>query len=539
MIFEKEPVEIRVRPRFGWRSWLLAGIGAGLILAGVGWYFGAGSRTHAAGSVTLPAEMEKLHAEASVIREELATGEPDTDRRMRLIEALLRLERALAEAEPGGLTLRLPEITRLERELDRLLATAKLELSRVRETEYAGFLAAGDLAEAERSLREARDLQREVNRNAPEARRNLQREARLDRDYTQFVAEPLLARLETAAAGAEAALARRDWGAALDGFRTARQLQDRLNREFPRSRFSDLARVSRFDAEMAALGAAGLDQEALGALQRARRLAADGRESEAVAAFEEAAEAQRKLNAEFSRSRFVSMERLEEIEEGRQTVLAQPEWRQAAELDRQASGHLGRREVFQATGLLREAGTRLAKVRDRWARARGGDEDLRLRVGFLVSRLDLIAAIQDRCYDQLRPVSGLPGVALGHAAVTQADYAAVMSRNPSRQIDNAAPVDSVTAEDVLEYCRRLTWILGRDVRLPTAAELDAARRAGPEEFAGLNGGFNEWVGPVRAGGSLDWRSAEDGQVRDAPAGGRARDRGFRIVVAIDLLRPAD
>lgn len=537
MNFEKEPVKVIYRQQYRWRLPLLVAAGVALVLA-AGYHFWFREKVPTVEAPPNAVAIERWRTEAEQVRGELAMNDPDPERRMRLVEALLRIERSLAEAEPGGLASRLPEITRLERELDGLLATAKLELSRVREREFADQLAGGNLAEAERALREARDLQREVNRTVPEARRDRQREARLERDYIRLVAEPLLARLEASMTEAEAALARRAWGAALGEFRNARQLQERLNREFPRSRFSDLARVSRIDAEIAALGAAELDLEASEALRQAKVHAAAGRESEAVAAFDMAAAAQRKLNAEFSRSRFVSMERLEEIEEGRQTVLAQPAWRQATELDRQARAHLRRRQLFQASGALREAGARLAEVRDRWPRARGGDDQLRLRVGYLNARADMLGIIQDRCYEQLRPLPAQSGLALLQSPVTQADFIAVMNRNPSRAVQDTGPVDSVAPEEALEYCQRLAWILGREVRLPTAAELELAERAEAGEFTGFSAGFNEWVGAVREDGGLDWR-AGDGAIRTAAPGQRARDRGYRVVVAVDLLNADD
>lgn len=536
MTFEKEPEFSPEPPSPARRLWLVLG-GAGLIVVAGLLFSVLRNTTPEAREPENPAAVAGWRAEAEKLRLELGTGEPDHDRQMRVIESLLRLERSLAEAEPGGLTLRLPEITRLERELDRLLATAKLELSRAREVEFTARLEAGEVAEAERALREARDLQREVNRTAGDARRDRQREARLERDYIRLVAEPLLARLEAAMTRAETALTARDWGAAIEEFRTARQLQERLNREFPRSRFSDLARVSKIDAEIAALGAAELDLEAVGSLQRAREHAAAGREAEAVAAFDAAAAAQSRLNAEFSRSRFVTMERLEEIEEGRQTVLAQAAWRQAAELDRTARAHLRRRQLFLATGALREAGARLAEVRDRWPRARGGDEQLRLRVSYLNARADTLGLLQDRCYEALRPLPGQPGPAMLRNLVTQQDFSAVMSRNPSRGPNSAGPVDSVSPEEAQEFCLRLSWVLGREVRLPTAAELGAALREAPEDFPALTAaGGGEWVGPAQDGGGLDW-VASDGRVQRASAGQRARDRFFRVVVAVDLLSP--
>lgn len=533
MTFEKEPVEIRTRPRFGPRARLtLAAVG---LLAAVTAVWLWSERTV---DRTMQIEREDQLAhwreEADRARERLAT-EDTTDARMRLVETLLRAERTLAELEPGGLSARLPEITRLETELDRLLAAAKLELSRRRESELAGLVAAGDTAAAERALREAWELQREVNRSGPDLWRDREREARLEREFVTFVAEPLKQRVDDAVARAQAALSAEQWSEALALFRNARAGQERLNREFARTRFSDLTLLARLDAEIAVLDTDGLDAQVESAWAEARRLAAGGQEIAAAEAFARAVTAQRDLNARFSRSRFVSMERLEQIEAERQTLLATESRRAAAGLEQRARDHLRRRQIFQAEQALRAAAEQLAAVSARWPKARGADEALLLRLTFLQARAGELGAIQDRLFEGLRPLPGDTRHALLGAAVRQEEFQAVMSRNPSRTSDAGAPVDSVSFEEAQEFCTRLSWVLGRAVRLPSAEEL--RRAAAADEFKELDGARHEWVGDGANDGASLWRQATDGAVQRATPASRARDRGFRVVVEIDLTAP--
>ncbi len=78
---------------------------------------------------------------------------------------------------------------------------------------------------------------------------------------------------------------------------------------------------------------------------------------------------------------------------------------------------------------------------------------------------------------------------LGSYEITQAEYEHVMDRNPSRfrriwgQDTSRFPVEMVSWEDAVEFCRRLSELgeersAGRVYRLPTEAEWEYACRAG-------------------------------------------------------------
>jgi len=71
---------------------------------------------------------------------------------------------------------------------------------------------------------------------------------------------------------------------------------------------------------------------------------------------------------------------------------------------------------------------------------------------------------------------------IGIHQVTQAQYEAVMGENPSYFIGEADschhPVESVSWNDGMEFCRELSRMSGRNIRLPTEAEWEYACRAG-------------------------------------------------------------
>jgi formylglycine-generating enzyme required for sulfatase activity len=69
--------------------------------------------------------------------------------------------------------------------------------------------------------------------------------------------------------------------------------------------------------------------------------------------------------------------------------------------------------------------------------------------------------------------------------VTQAQYKSVMGANPSNFKGDDLPVESVTWNDAVDFCRQLSQLTHRNYRLPTEAEWEYAARAGTTgPFAG-------------------------------------------------------
>ncbi len=67
---------------------------------------------------------------------------------------------------------------------------------------------------------------------------------------------------------------------------------------------------------------------------------------------------------------------------------------------------------------------------------------------------------------------------MGVTEVTQAQYEAVMGTNPSRFTGPTNPVESVSWDDAVLFCRKLSEKTGKAFRLPTEAEWEYACRAG-------------------------------------------------------------
>jgi formylglycine-generating enzyme required for sulfatase activity len=74
---------------------------------------------------------------------------------------------------------------------------------------------------------------------------------------------------------------------------------------------------------------------------------------------------------------------------------------------------------------------------------------------------------------------------MGVHEITQGQYEAVMGANPSKFIDAAKPVESVSWEDAAEFCRRVSRRAHQPVALPTEAQWEYACRTGSKTRFGF------------------------------------------------------
>jgi len=200
------------------------------------------------------------------------------------------------------------------------------------------------------------------------------------------------------------------------------------------------------------------------------------------------------------------------------------------------------------------------------------DEELEVKVRYLNLVQSDLGYIQDRVYDALLPVPGVGGLRMLRTELPQALYAIMMGTNPSRNQGDVNPVDSVSWTEAKSFCERLSWVLGKEVRLPSENEFrqalgrlryvvledhawsisDANGVAQPigkkapfaSGFYDLLGNVSEWLESGdrfaseeahHIGGHAQDRleSIFSVPMRSAPRGERNRLTGFRVVVRVD------
>ncbi|BAZ66160.1 serine/threonine protein kinase [Fischerella sp. NIES-4106] len=72
----------------------------------------------------------------------------------------------------------------------------------------------------------------------------------------------------------------------------------------------------------------------------------------------------------------------------------------------------------------------------------------------------------------------VPRFFMGKYEVTQAQYQAIMGNNPANFKGEKRPVEKVSWNDAVEFCKRLSQKTGRDYKLPSEAQWEYAARAG-------------------------------------------------------------
>lgn len=556
--------------------YLALGIVALVAVVASGWFYWLTNRNpvEAASEAHTARRVWELENRLQKISTQLAQLPDDTraDERATLLADAVENQNELMRARPVPQPADVRRLHAFQTQRDDARGQVKNERISQLEVQSDPLLRSSRHAEGVALLKEALILQREINGSgATSAVKNISREERLDQMVLRLEAEPLQVAAKETLARAYAASKAGQWTEALQAFQEARRLQERLNREFGRTPFSDLAVIDLIDTEIASLGAAGLQARVLASLRLAREAAAAGRDAEAIENFQLAAAAQKQINTQFAKSRFVANELLQQIDAELQTVQAGVLMGEIRSLDTAAAGHLRKREVVQAQKKIGAALERVDALAASAPKARGMDSEQRLRLSYLKLRQGDLARIQDQVYDLLLPQPSAESTAMLKTEVSQALFSLVMNSNPSRNLGEALPVDSINYSEALEFTRRLGWILGARVRLPTEGEfrraLGKTTEAAPDSawtvenssgqtqptgrkaanavgFHDLLGNVSEWLaaddqeGNVapRMGGNFSSSPADIGAlvVERAARTERSRTTGFRVVVEIDL-----
>lgn len=481
-----------------------------------------------------------------------------------MLNRVIEKQRELLRLQPAATTEQTEKLARLEGTRGSQRSRAALARSLALEKEAVAAEQAGQGAEAREKLREALRLQREANANATaEELKDVPRESRLAQEIDAGEAVPLHAAVGNYLTLARSAVAQERWDEALKAFGEARNAQAELNQRFAATRSADLPALDKIDREIETLRAAGLAAVAAAREREGDAAAKGGRTQEAAASYAAAAAALREVNAKFSRSRFASEARVEELEVRRQTVLSAALLARAAEIEREIAAALRRRQNGAAAEKLAVASKIFEKVGAEFPRSRSLDPALQRKLAYLALRAGELDGLQEQVFARLAPLPEAGGLLMFRTEVPQEIYQRVMNTNPSRQAGRGLPVDSVSWLEAQEFCERLTWLLGLRVRLPREAEFRSGWKADVEGawsadnsggrsretgtsppsdagFFDLAGNLAEWLQPPSAAGET--APVAGGSYLDAAAAlktvklaseekrERARHIGFRVVV---------
>ncbi len=510
---------------------------------------------------SLITEVEKLERSYQLA----ATADLVTPEAMQSLEAAVNKQKELILMYPNGNYGQSQRLSALETKLDS--ARAAVTVVRIEQLQKEGEAALTDARydEAARLLSEGLKLQREVNAsNASSRYKNYVRETALLQAIAAIEATPLFEEKEAAVKSAKLAVRDERWGDALAAYIRARDLQGRLNREYTRTRYADLAGYDRLESEISSLNSAGVAAEIDAKENAADTAAKAGDHVLAAKLYGNAFTLQQEVNLNYARSRFVSSPRLDRLDSKRQSALARPLTDRLTAMVGEITADLAGRRVVSAEQRIPEASALLERISTEFPRSDFQTGALKIKLSYLSLKRTDLRALQDDVYEQLLPLPGASGLLMLKTELPQRIYALVMNTNPSRNPGRAFPVDSVNWNDAEDFCTRMSWVLGLKVRLPSVDEFRVAigdgltgrmvsadnsdnRTVATNEgelnangFLDLIGNVAEWLyatsgstAPVGGGSYLDKQATlKTIPTENRPRIDRARHIGFRFVVVL-------
>ncbi len=524
-----------------------------------------GAQIEAAAPGERQALMEESRELEARFRQMISDEEPPNEDAIALLRRAYDNQRRALVNHPTAPQEERNRLDRLQRDLTEFEgAYLGSRVATLRE-EAANLRAEGDFDGAILLLQEAQEAQERINRemrNSPHA--STAAATSLARDIVNWRAEPLVRLSRESEDLARTAVREERWAEALEYFTDARDAQVRINEEFARTPFVNRGRVTSLESEIADLRTQEIRATINTSRESGSRLLDEGSFAAAAEHFAEAAGRQRELNREFPGSRFASSAALRELEAARETALSGDLANQLNTAVTALENSLRNWRGTEARQHLNTARTASERLRADYPLSEFHDENLAFRITYLDSLRDRLPGLLEGISQNLRPVPEHPGSAIFAREVSQELYRDVMNRNPSRQIGERLPVDSVNWDEAVEFCRRLSWVLAREVRLPTREEFLAAATEG-EVAAGLAwhlsnsngesqptgtrdpnehgihdlwGNVAEWLQPAVnrrapvAGGSYDDNLADltEPPIEQVDTNQRSRSIGFRFVV---------
>ena len=490
-----------------------------------------------------------------------------------LLKRALDLQRQYVDALPGYNAEASQRVEDLEEQYQDLSAEYLKVESAASESE-AQSLAQDKAYEAARDkYQEAFEKQKAINENFPlSSAYDVGRATRLQRQARYLAAEPLLQQSLNFEIQADAFIAKNEWESAAALLQQAIQIQLELNREYRGTNQASVSRLERLKIKWVGIesGHDHLEIQQVSNLADASR--AEGETLKAASLYEEVARLQKQLNKEYPDSPYASSERVAEFQRKSQTAQSVELGLEIEENHDLLKRLLSERRTYEAAEVIVALRRDIKHMQNAFPRSSLNDEELEVKVRYLNLVQSDLGYIQDRVYDALLPVPGVDGLRMLRTELPQALYAIMMGTNPSRNQGDVNPVDSVSWTEAKSFCERLSWILGKEVRLPSENEfrqalgrlryvvleehvwsiLDADGVAQPvgkkapfaSGFYDLLGNVSEWLESGDRFNSEEARHigghAQDRlesifsvPTRSAPRGERNRLTGFRIVVLVD------
>ncbi len=367
-------------------------------------------------------------------------------------------------------------------------------------------------SEAVEIYKQLYDLQSRINTDHPHSKyKDIRKSAQFDSRVKMFLARPMYLKSVEAENAAREALEKGDWATAQLQFEKAIETITQMNSTYPTSVYTDFARLQKLDIELDSLKSSSLAAKINDYLEKARSAEAAGDHILASESYGDAVEVQKELNRLFPKSEHASDEKISDYEKKRVDAYSWKFAKEIVEQDKLLNRALYDGDFEKAKDISLNLLKKSEQFKTNFPRSQTVNDDLILRLRYITFMANNIPQIQKQVLGNLQKIEGFDSVEMLKTEVPQDLFILIMQENPSRDSDNPRkPVDSVTAEEISRFCNRLSWILGRNVSLPSKAQFKAA--VGSLRYADLN--------------EISWNNINSGGHTHPVATKKPNDRGF-------------
>ena len=367
-------------------------------------------------------------------------------------------------------------------------------------------------SEAVEIYKQLYDLQSRINTDYPHSKyKDIRKSAQFDSRVKMFLARPMYLKSVEAENAAREALEKGDWATAQLQFEKAIETITQMNSTYPTSVYTDFARLQKLDIELDSLKSSSLAAKINDYLEKARSAEAAGDHILASESYEDVVEVQKELNRLFPKSEHASDEKISDYEKKRVDAYSWKFAKEIVEQDKLLNRALYDGDFEKAKDISLNLLKKSEQFKTNFPRSQTVNDDLILRLRYITFMANNIPQIQKQVLGNLQKIEGFDSVEMLKTEVPQDLFILIMQENPSRDSDNPRkPVDSVTAEEISRFCNRLSWILGRNVSLPSKAQFKAA--VGSLRYADLN--------------EISWNNINSGGHTHPVATKKPNDRGF-------------
>ena len=367
-------------------------------------------------------------------------------------------------------------------------------------------------SEAVEIYKQLYDLQSRINTDYPHSKyKDIRKSAQFDSRVKMFLARPMYLKSVEAENAAREALEKGDWATAQLQFEKAIETITQMNSTYPTSVYTDFARLQKLDIELDSLKSSSLAAKINDYLEKARSAEAAGDHILASESYGDAVEVQKELNRLFPKSEHASDEKISDYEKKRVDAYSWKFAKEIVEQDKLLNRALYDGDFEKAKDISLNLLRKSEQFKTNFPRSQTVNDDLILRLRYITFMANNIPQIQKQVLGNLQKIEGFDSVEMLKTEVPQDLFILIMQENPSRDSDNPRkPVDSVTAEEISRFCNRLSWILGRNVSLPSKAQFKAA--VGSLRYADLN--------------EISWNNINSGGHTHPVDKKKPHDRGF-------------